>query len=134
MARNKSDSFGNRVEHWQTMLGAFDLNADVLAPARPQRDALEAVLEQVWESKETQLQYVGLKQQASKVLLRMMAAGEEAARCLRRAVEANLGTDSEILAQFELTPRRPRKRKLPEIEEPAPQEPPGGESPEPLPE
>jgi len=113
------------------MVRAYDLNADALAPARPQRDALEAVLEQVRDAKEVQLQYVGLKQQATKDMLRTMTAGEEAARCLRRAVEANLGTDSEILAQFELKPRRPRKRKQPATEPPAPQEPPEEEQPEP---
>jgi hypothetical protein len=134
MPRTESGSFSSRVENWETMLRAYDLNAALLAPALPQRDALEAVLEQARDAKDAQLQHTSLKQQATKDMLRTMAAGDEAARCLRRAVEANLGTDSELLVHFELTPRRPRRRRKPATEEPAPTEPPSEEPTEPQPE
>src|SRR5262245_42964847 len=85
-------SFADKVENWEGLIRAFDEHADLLVNAQPQRQALVAVLSQARTTKARQKLHIGLKQQASQDLDAVMAKGDEAARCLRRAVAANVGT------------------------------------------
>jgi hypothetical protein len=125
------NSFADHILDWQTLLLNYELNAGILAPAEPQRDALEAILSQAQEIKARQLQHIGEKQLATQQVENITAVGREAARRLRRAIEANVGTDSELLVQFGIAPirRRSRKKKAPVTPQP-----PAGGNPEPEPE
>jgi hypothetical protein len=116
-------SFADKVQNWEGLIRAYDEHADLLVNAQPQRQDLAAVLSQAQTIKARQKLHIGLKQQATQELDAVMANGEEAARCLRRAVAANAGTRSEILAQFDIAPVRSRSRKKPPAEVPAPEPP-----------
>ena len=118
--KKQPESFADLVENWEGLLRAYDDNADRLTAALVQRQALEAVLGQAQEIKARQLSHIGAKQRASQEIRGVTAAGKEAARRLRNAVKANVGTDNELLAQFKIAPRRPRSRKT----QPEPPQPP----------
>jgi hypothetical protein len=124
MATNQASSVPTLIEYWENLVRAFDRNSGVLAPALGQRDALAAILAQARDARELQLAYIGLKQRATQDLKLVMTAGAEATRCLRRAVAANMGTSNEILAQFQIPPRRSRKRKAIDPGTPSPGTPP----------
>ena len=135
MARKRQpESFADLVQNWEGLLRAYDENADRLTPAQPQRQILEAALGHAQEVKARQLAHIGAKQRASQEILGAVRDGKEAARCMRNAVKANVGTDNEILTQFQIAPRRPRSHKAPPAEPPPqaveapakdPSEPPG---------
>jgi hypothetical protein len=124
MPTNQAVSIPALIEYWENLVRAFDRNSGPLAPAQGQRDTLAAALAQARDAKELQLFYIGLKQRATQDMTLAMTAGAEAARCLRRAVAANMGTSNEILAQFQIPPRRSRKRKTTGQETPPPGTPP----------
>jgi hypothetical protein len=124
-SKKQPASFADKVENWEGLVRAFDEHAGLLVNAQPQRETLATVLSQARATKARQKLHIGLKQQASQDLDLVMAKGDEAARCLRRAVAANAGTRSEILAQFDIAPIRPRSNKKPDVETPpAPEVPP----------
>jgi hypothetical protein len=113
-------SFADKVQNWEGLIRAYDEHADLLVNAQPQRQTLAAILTQAQMLKARQKLHIGLKQQATQELDAVMVNGEEAARCLRRAVAANAGTRSEILAQFDIGIVRPRSNKKPGVEAPEP--------------
>jgi hypothetical protein len=93
---------------WEGCLDAAVDNAAALAAAEAQRLALADFLTQGKALKERQASLIGNKQRVTQELKGVIAGGKEAARRLRQAVKANLGTDNEQLVQFNIAPRRPR--------------------------
>jgi len=93
---------------WEGCLDATHDNAALLAAVEPQRIALADFLAQGNALKVRQASLVGNKQRVTQELKAVIVGGKEAARRLRQAVKANLGTDNEQLVQFNVAPRRPR--------------------------
>jgi len=60
----------------------------------------------------------GNKQRITQELSKVIEGGKEAARRLRLAVKANIGTDNEQLVQFNVAPRRARGPKKPKVKPP----------------
>lgn len=122
MAKQPS-SFADHILDWEGLIMAFDEHADLLAPAAPQRQALEEVLDEAKEIKARQDSHIGAKQRATQEIRLVKPAGREAARRLRRAIAATVGTDNELLTQFKITPIRPRTKKKQAGGAPSPQPP-----------
>lgn len=115
-----AQSFADKIRSWEKALAGYGNNAEALASADPQRQALEQILAKARELKNQQESFIAAKQQLTKEINELMEDGEEAARRLRAAAKANLGTKNERLVQFDVTPIRPRTRKP---KEEAPEEP-----------
>ncbi|HSS50224.1 MAG TPA: hypothetical protein VLX28_14900 [Thermoanaerobaculia bacterium] len=96
------------LRDWQGCLDATQDNAALLAAVEPQRLALADFLAQGNALKLRQDSLVGNKQRVTQELKAVIKGGKEAARRLRLAVKATLGTDNEQLVQFNVAPRRPR--------------------------
>ena len=103
---------------WEGCLDATVDNAAALVSAEAQRLALADFLTQGKALKERQASLIGNKQRVTQELKAVIAGGKEAARRLRQAVKANLGTDNEQLVQFNIAPRRPRGPKKPAVVKP----------------
>lgn len=106
-----AQSFADKFRSWEKALAGYVSNAETLASAEPQRQALEQILAQARELKNRQEFLTGVKQQLTKEIGELMEEGDEAARRLRAAAKANLGTKDERLLQFDAAPIRPRTRK-----------------------
>jgi hypothetical protein len=103
---------------WEGVLGAAKDNASTLTSAEPLRLALEDILTQGKALKERRDSLVGNKQRVTQELQALVVRGKEAARRLRQAVKANMGTDNEQLVQFNIAPRRPRGAKKAAVKPP----------------
>jgi hypothetical protein len=122
------NSFADQMRDWDQLLLAYTDNAEVLAPAGPQRDALEKTLAALRDLKARQDSHAALRQQMTQELAALIAQGREEARRLRGMVKGLLGTKNERLVQFRVAPIRPRAGKtqkaLPEAVHPAAPTPP----------
>jgi hypothetical protein len=111
-------SFADVVRDWEELLEAVNDNAEVLASAEPQRAAMEASLAALRAKRAHQASCAASRQQATQDLAALIDQGNENARRLRGVVKAVLGTKSERLVQFRVTPLRSRRRS--KATEPAP--------------
>lgn len=93
---------------WEGCLDATTDNAAALASAEPLKVALQDYLIRGKALKATQASLTGNKQRITQELSKVIEGGKEAARRLRLAVKANIGTDNEQLVQFNVAPRRAR--------------------------
>lgn len=108
------NSFADLMLDWENLLAACADHADALASAEPQRALVEKLLKEARDLKAQNDSHRGAKQESRQQLDKLLKDGREAARRLRGAVKANLGTDNERLVQFNVTPNRkrgPRKQK-----------------------
>jgi len=103
---------------WEGALGATTDNAALLASVEPLRISLQDYLVQGKELKLRRDSLVGNKQRITQELKVVIKNGKEAARRLRLAVKATLGTDNEQLVQFNVAPRRPRGPKKAAVKPP----------------
>ncbi|HYO16829.1 MAG TPA: hypothetical protein VE685_26830 [Thermoanaerobaculia bacterium] len=117
-------SFGDEIREMEGTLAAFAENAEQLGAAEPHRAALEVIVGEAKALKDRQDSYIAARQEVTQQLREAMVRGREAARCLRSAVRAILGTQNERLVQFKVAPLRKRPRKLRTPEETPPTEPP----------
>ncbi len=121
MATN--NSFADVMLEWKKILAACADNASALTAAEPQRLVVEKMLKDVEELKALQDSHQAAKQAIRQQLGQLVHDGREAARRLKGAVKANLGTGNERLIQFNIQPirkRGPRKAKqLPPPKPPA---------------
>jgi hypothetical protein len=104
------NSYADLTRDWRKLLDAFKDNAETLAPAEPQKTALEQTLVQTQELKATQDSHAASRQQSTQELLELFKVGREQARQLRGMVKGLLGTKNERLVQFEVAPLRSRSR------------------------
>lgn len=120
MATN--NSFADVVRDWDNLLAACKDNGEVLQPAEPQRAEMERISNLVRGLKDRQESLTAERQEVTQKLQDAVKDGREAARRLRGAVKANLGTKTERLVQFRVAPNRPRgprKPKAPVLPPPA---------------
>ena len=111
------NSYADLFRDWEQLLHAFADSADTLAPAEPQRAALEKILGSLRDLKARQESHAALRQQTTQEVTDLAHQGREAARRLRGMVKGLLGTKNERLVQFSVTPIRSRSRKT---QKPAP--------------
>lgn len=103
-------SFADLVRDLDSLLGAFEDNVEILAPAEPQRAALEISLDRLKEVKARQDSCAAKRQEATQELKNLMLQAREDARRLRGMVKGLLGTNNERLVQFQVAPLRSRPR------------------------
>ncbi len=104
-------SFSDIVRDWELLLEATNDNEGVQAGAQPQREALVAALARVRAQKARQDSCTARRQEATQDLREMITQGREMARRLRGVTKSILGTKSERLVQFRVSPIRPRNRR-----------------------
>ena len=121
-------SYADLVRELERLLQAFDDNPVTMAPAAPQRDALETTLEELKDLKARQDSFAAQRQEATQQVEAMMLRAREEARRLRGMAKGLLGTKNERLVQFQVAPIRSRPRLNPE---PPPPPPPPIEAPAP---
>lgn len=124
------NSFADVMDDWQALLAACADHAETLAPAEPQRAALEKLLKDARDIRTQQESAKAAKQEMRQRLTLVLKEGREAARRLRAVVKGNLGTDNERLVQFDVAPvrkrgpRKPKEAPPPEVSKTgAPQKP-----------
>ncbi|HXU33575.1 MAG TPA: hypothetical protein VN851_23655 [Thermoanaerobaculia bacterium] len=109
---NIPSSYADIVRDWELLLEATNDNESVQAGAQPQREALAAALSRVRAQKALQDSRTASRQEATQDLREMIVQGRELARRLRGVTKAILGTKSERLVQFRVSPIRTRSRRL----------------------
>ena len=97
-------SFADVLQDWEKLRAGHADNAEVLAPAEPQRAALEQVLTQARELKARQDSHNAQRQRLTQEINALLVVGREAARRYRAAVKANMGTKNKQLVQFDIAP------------------------------
>ena len=95
---------------WDSLLGACERHADRLPGAEPLKGELETLQRQAREIKVEQETLTSHRKAMTQSLVQAMDEGQEAARKLRSFVLTRLGSRSELLTQFGITPNRPRSR------------------------
>lgn len=104
------NSFADLVQDQEKLLRAFQDNAEILAPAEPQRDAVASNVALLQEIKARQDSFAAQRQKATQELVALMQQAREDARRLRALVKGLLGTTNERLVQFQVAPLRSRPR------------------------
>lgn len=110
-------SYAELIRDWEKLLAACQANATSLGSIEPIRLVLDTLLSEVRELKNRQDALTAQRQLATQELEAVKENGREAARRLRGAVKSLMGTRSEILVQFNLSPLRPRKGRKPSAPE-----------------
>jgi hypothetical protein len=118
------NSYADLVRDLESLLRAFEDNYSILAPAEPQRDAVNASLIELQDVKALQDSFAAQRQQATQQLQMAMLRAREEARRLRGMAKGLLGTKNERLVQFRVAPNRSRARLVPEAPPPPPPPPP----------
>jgi hypothetical protein len=116
MATN--NSFADVIRDWDNLLAACKDNSEALQLAEPQRAEMERVSNLVRDLKSRQESLSAERQEVTQILMQTLNDGREAARRLRGAVKANLGTKTERLVQFKVAPNRPRGPRKPKAAPP----------------
>ena len=114
-----NSSYADLVRDSERLLRGFEDNAVTLAPAEPQRDALQSSLDRLQDKKARQDSFAAQRQQSTQELDQLMLEVREDARRLRGMVKGLLGTKNERLVQFQVAPIRSRPR-LPVPDPPPP--------------
>jgi hypothetical protein len=96
---------------WEGLIGSCAQHASLVAGVEPLRTELETVLAQAREAKVLQESLAGSRQATTQRLQEMVADGRELARKIRFFVRIPLGSRSELLSAFGITPNRSRFRK-----------------------
>ena len=117
-------SFADLFRDWDQLLLAYVDSTDLLAPAEPQRAALERTLTSLRDLKARQESHTAVRQQMTQEVANLVQQGREEARRLRGMVKGLMGTTNERLVQFKVAPIRSRSRK---VQKPVPLPPTGPE-------
>jgi hypothetical protein len=96
---------------WEGLIGSCTQHASLVAGVEPLRTELETLLAQAREAKVLQESLTGSRQATTQRLLEMVADGRELARKIRFFVRVPLGSRSELLSAFGITPNRSKRRK-----------------------
>ena len=116
----KITEYGKTFRDWEGLLGACAQNAGLLPTVEPLKTALEALLNQARELKLEQEGFAGQKKGVTERLQKSVADGREAARKLRAHVLSQIGSKTEVLSAFGISPIRKKARKVKPAEEPPP--------------
>ena len=104
-------AYGKIFRDWEGLIGSCLQHASLIAGVEPLRTELETVLNQAREAKVLQESLTGSRQAATQRLQDMVADGRELARKIRFFVRVPLGSRSELLTAFGITPTRSKLRK-----------------------
>ena len=96
---------------WEGLIGSCIQHASLIAGVEPLRTELEMVLTKVKEAKVLQESLTGQRQVTTQRLQEMVADGRELARKIRFFVRVPLGSRSELLPAFGITPTRSKLRR-----------------------
>jgi len=113
----KITAFGGTFRDWDGLIGACLQNLALLPGLEGLLRVLERHLSEAREIKILQEDLAGRRQAMTQRLNGVVDEGRETARKLRALVIAELGTRSEQLTQFGITPNRKRSRKARKAEE-----------------
>lgn len=111
-------SYGDVFKEWKDLLQAVAENAGDLQDLEARRAKLEAILEEAHEISKRQAVYTAGRQESSRRLEALLAAGQKVATFLRVGVREHYGNRSEKLAEFRMQPLRSRARSTGPIPEP----------------
>lgn len=103
-------SFAHIARDWESLLAACLANISELPELESFQAALTASLTEVRDIKALQEDLQGKRQGTTQRLNEAVERGEEAARRLRGYVKARMGTKTEFLVQFGISPIRSRPR------------------------
>jgi hypothetical protein len=103
-------SFAVVTRDWESLLAACLANVKELPELEPFQGALALSLTEVRDIKALQEDLEGKRQGTTQQLSSAVEKGEEAARRLRGYVKARMGTKTEFLVQFGISPIRSRSR------------------------
>ncbi|HEX6861323.1 MAG TPA: hypothetical protein VF414_00825 [Thermoanaerobaculia bacterium] len=103
-------SFAHVFRDWESLQAACQANVRELPELDTCLSALTASLNEVREIKAVQEDLRGKGQGTTQQLNAAVERGEEAARRLRGYVKARMGTKTEFLVQFGISPIRSRSR------------------------
>jgi hypothetical protein len=95
---------------WEGLIGSCTQHASLVGGVESLRTELETVLAQAREAKVLQESLSGSRQATTQRLQGMVADGRELARKIRFFVRIPLGSRSELLSAFGITPNRPKRR------------------------
>jgi hypothetical protein len=104
-------SYAETTKDWESVLTASRNNGDVLPNIEQFVTVLSDLLTEARHLKNVQEQADGTRQETTQKINETLVKGREAARRLRSAVRAHLGSKSERLPQFGIAPIRRRARK-----------------------
>ncbi|HKI05009.1 MAG TPA: hypothetical protein VKK31_23725 [Thermoanaerobaculia bacterium] len=96
---------------WEGLIGSCIQHASLVGGVEPLRTALETLLAQTREAKVLQESLTGSRQATTQRLQEMVVDGRELARKIRFFVRVPLGSRSELLSAFGITPTRSKLRK-----------------------
>jgi hypothetical protein len=103
-------SFAHISRDWESLLAACQANIQELPELESFQASLTASLAEVRDIKAIQEDLAGKRQGTTQRLSEAVEKGEEAARRLRGYVKARMGTKTEFLVQFGISPIRTRSR------------------------
>jgi len=121
-------AFAKIFRDWEGLIGSCLQHASLVPGVEPLRTELEAMLAQARDAKVLQESLTASRQATTQRLKEMVADGRELARKIRFFVRVPLGSRSELLPAFGITPTRPKLRKTRPVEvlpPPKPGDPPG---------
>jgi len=115
------NSFPDLTRDWEGLLASSLEHAEILVNIEPLRAPVEQALADAKTLKDRQESLKAQSQRATQELKELKNRGREAARRLRAAIRAQLGTDNELLTQFKIAPRRKRAARKPAVVKDPPQ-------------
>jgi hypothetical protein len=121
-----ASSFADFIRDWQQLIAAYTNNAANVTAGQPLLPELQALLNQALELKSRQENLTAAKQQITKEIREVKRAATEIALRMRSHAKGSLGTESEVLKEFNVAPRRkrgPRKNNKNKTKKPATEQP-----------
>jgi len=120
----QATSFADVIRAWQKQLATYARHNDKLTAGEPLRLELETLVTKALELKEQQDSHTGVRQQTTKDINALVKTGNEVVRRLQSYAKGVLGTDSEVLVDFNVAPRRQRGPRKPKATTKPPETPP----------
>lgn len=110
----KITAYGKVFRDWEALLGACQQNAALLPGFESLKTEMETLLARARDLKIEQENLNGARKDATQRLRQLLDDGRETARKIRGFIQGHLGSKSERLSQFGISPngRRSRKAKL----------------------
>lgn len=116
-------ALGKQLRDWDGLIGACGLNPSQLTGIEPLVEVLANFLVLARDLKLDQENLNGQRKNRTQRLDQAVQDGQEAARHVRNFIKIRLGSHSEQLTQFGITPIRTRRRRPRQPEQPSPPEP-----------
>ena len=122
----KIDSQADVITDLEDLIEAIDRTPVLEQALEVEQEALAEALAEIQGHKASQLEYTGLRQEATRLLHLALAKARDLTIVVRSIVRGKVGPRSQILAQFKV-PVLPIRRRTPPVTQPEePEEPPEG--------